>query len=138
MAIAISQLGTTHCYASAIHLLFLNLCSVQSYFNNGLRFVWENASQPQEQTSLFRRARHIFIQTSVPKSYGISRADRYKRKQERTLVKITCTCDAKINGQEHWILCRCLECQKSVLFVHCDSDILASSNGHIVPDYNDN
>jgi len=53
MAVEASQVGTALCYESAIHLLFIHLCSVQSYFNNGLRFVRENASQPREQTSLF-------------------------------------------------------------------------------------
>ena len=47
MAVETSQVGTTLCYASAIHLLFIHLCSFHSYFNNGLRFVWENASQPR-------------------------------------------------------------------------------------------
>jgi hypothetical protein len=47
MTLATSQLGTALCYASAIHLLFILLCSVQGYFNNGLRCCSENASQPR-------------------------------------------------------------------------------------------
>ena len=82
MAVATSQLGTTLCYASAIHLLFIRLFSVQSYFNNGLGvFFLESASQPREQTSLFRRARHLFNQTSV-KSHTELAVDRYKRKKK--------------------------------------------------------
>jgi len=101
MAVATSQLGTTLCYASAIHLLFIRLFSVQSYFNNGMGvFFLESASQPREQTSLFRRARHLFNQTSVPKSYGISSRS-VQTQKERTILKITYTCDPKINGQEH-------------------------------------
>lgn len=58
MMVAASLLGTALCYAFAIHLLFIHLCSVQSYFNNEQRFVWHNAGQTREQTSLFRRARN--------------------------------------------------------------------------------
>jgi len=91
------------CHSSAI---YIHLRSVQSYFNNGLRFVrGENASQPREQTSLFRRARrplHPNISAKV-----IRNDQSIGRKQERTLVKITYTCHAKTNGQERWILCRC-------------------------------
>jgi hypothetical protein len=83
MTVATSRLGTTLCYASAIHLLFIRLCAVQSYFNNGLRFAQENSSQAREQTSLFQGARHLFNQTSVPKSYGISsRSVQTQKKKE--------------------------------------------------------
>jgi hypothetical protein len=99
------------CHSSAIY----TRCSVESYFNNGLRFVRENASQPREQTSLFGRARHLFVQTSVPKSYGISSRSVYTRTRKRKILKINGTRDARTNGQEHWILCRCYLVKGSVV-----------------------
>jgi hypothetical protein len=136
MTVATSQLGTALCYVSAIHLLFILWCSVQNYFNNGLRFVWENASQPREQTSLFRRSRHLFIRTSVPKSYGMS-----SRSVQTQASKNACKNNLYVRRQAKWTRTlkrvQVLTCQKNVLFIHCDCEILACSNCHIVPVYND-
>jgi hypothetical protein len=133
---ATTQLGTALCYVSAIHLLFILWYYVQSYFNNGLRFVWENASQPREQTSLFRRSRHLFIQTSVPKSYGMS-----SQSVQTQTTKNAGKNNLHVRRQTKWTRTlnpvQVLTCQKNVLFILCDCDILACSNGHIVPDYND-
>jgi hypothetical protein len=95
----------------------------------------ENASQLREQTSLFRRARQL-LHPNISAKF-IRNDQSIGRKQERTVVKIT----SHVPRQNKWTRTvnpvQVLAFRKDVLFVRCSCDILASSNGYIVLDYND-
>jgi len=135
MAAEASQVGTELCYASAIHLLFIHLCAVQSYFNNGLRFVRENASQPRGTNLIVPGELDTSPSKHQCQSHTELAVDRFKRKQERTVTRITW----HVRHRNKWTRTlnpvQVLGRQKAVLYIHCD--ILAGINGHIVPDYND-